>query len=183
MMHSKLQCKLTVVCVLILTAESDSFKRASVDQIHELLNFTSSVDCKRNDHGHCSRGSVQINPWLDYALATQRALQMDLPWDQITLLGTHNSFNDRSDEYGIFDGQIRDWLAKFGFDIGNLNIAQQEFSMTDTLNFGIRSLQLDAQWCFGHVRLAHAGNDYQRYCSNPAIFSLEIFIWTKLRCS
>ena len=139
-----------------------SAKRSSIDQINQLLNFTLSVVCKRNSFGHCERGTVKIDPWLDYALATQRSIQMDLPWDQVTVLGTHNSFNDRSDNYGIFDSKLQNLFAEYGLDPGNLNIAQQEFTMTDTLDFGIRSIQLDAQWCFGKVRLAHAGNDYRR---------------------
>jgi hypothetical protein len=153
---------LAVVWVLTWTASSSSLERGSVDQINQLLNFTASVECKRNFLGHCARGSVIINQLLDYALATQRAIQMDLPLDQVTLLGTHNSFNARSDNYGIFDEQLRDIFSKFGIDAAVLNIAQQEFTMTDTLNFGIRSIQLDAQWCFGRLRLTHAGNDYQR---------------------
>jgi hypothetical protein len=141
---------------------SEIRNRKSADDVNLLLNLTSTVECKRNSLGHCMRGTVTYDPWIDYALATQRFIQMNLPWDQQTVLGTHNSFNNRGDNYGIHDDQLQKLLSEYGIDPANINIAQQEFTMTDTLNFGIRGIQLDAQWCFGKLRLAHAGNYYKR---------------------
>ncbi len=153
--------KIYIILCAIMAAQSTP-RRSSVEEVSILLNFTSSVECKRSSFGHCERGTVKLDPYLDFSLATQRWIQMDLPWDQITMIGTHNSFNDRGDNYGIFDSQLQEFLTKFGIASGEVNIAQQAFTMTDTLNFGIRSIQLDAQWCFGKLRLAHAGNDLRR---------------------
>jgi hypothetical protein len=141
----------------------DSHERThnAVD-IDFLLKLASMVKCKLNSRKHCERGTVSVDSWLDYALSTQRFIQQDLPWDKVNVIGTHNSYNSRADNYGLRDTELQSLIRYAGFASGNVNIAQQEFSMTDTLNFGVRSIQLDPQWCFGQLRLSHAGQYFPR---------------------
>eukprot|EP00762_Andalucia_godoyi_P001102 ANDGO_01931.mRNA.1 hypothetical protein ACA1_138350 len=128
--------------------------------LDELYAFFPLAKCRRNVYGHCEKGTLVPEPWLNYALGTQRLLQLDLPLDKVTFLGTHNSFNDRGDNYGLDDNLLRVFLKEAGIGDDGINIAQQEYTMTDSLNFGIRLIMLDAQWCFEKVRLSHAGTSF-----------------------
>jgi hypothetical protein len=174
--HRTFAAMALLLMVVFVVRGSDIRNRNSVVEVALLLNLTSTVKCKRNSLGHCERGTVSYDPWIDYALSTQRFIQMNLPWDQYTILGTHNSFNNRGDNYGIHDDQLQELLKEYGMDPAIINIAQQEFTMTDTLNFGIRSIQLDAQWCFGKLRLAHAGNFYRRSNSPIEMLMCHAFL-------
>jgi len=109
---------------------------------------------------HCNPGSVRIDDWLNHALKTQYQLSLNEPINIVQFLGTHNSFNARADGYGMGDNLIRKVLQFFYRDT-DMVLAQQEFSMTDQLNMGVRLLHLDPQWFFGRLTMCHAGNNIE----------------------
>jgi len=69
----------------------------SLAGIPELLRFSDETQCNRDLLHECSRGSVQMDPWLNRTLAFQRQLAMDLEINYVQFLGTHNSFNNKAD--------------------------------------------------------------------------------------
>eukprot|EP00057_Strongylocentrotus_purpuratus_P016359 XP_011670833.1 PREDICTED: uncharacterized protein LOC100893701 [Strongylocentrotus purpuratus] len=100
----------------------------------------------------CVKGHVPSHPWLDFALKTQQEIQIDQEFPKVQLLAAHNAFNDRADHYGVLD----DCPWPPPYDAACLGLANQEFSLTDMLNMGIRSLEIDPWWCFGNMRMSHA---------------------------
>jgi hypothetical protein len=82
------------------------------------------------------------NSWTDWALKNQRDLSQDEPMNWVMQLGTHNSFNTRS------DGHI-------------VNFPNHFYSMSDQLRAGARFLTIDAHFVpynGGPLRLCHGGN-------------------------
>lgn len=69
-------------------------------------------------------------PWLMTALKLQREIDLDVPLNEATFLGTHNSFNSKS--YQIT-------LVRYMDPNQTLSIAEQ-------LDAGVRSIELDAHW-------------------------------------
>lgn len=63
----------------------------------ELLHFSDETPCKRDLLHECSRGTVQMDPWVNRTLAFQRQLALDLELNYVQFLGTHNSFNNKAD--------------------------------------------------------------------------------------
>lgn len=115
-------------------------------------------ECTYN--GHCVPGSVPVDPWTSFALYTQRELQIDEPFNKVSFLDAHNAYNNRADGYGKNDTCA--WPPPynelcFGF-------ANQEFSITDMLNMGIRAVELDNWFCRGEMRLAHLGTNIKIGC-------------------
>ncbi|PIK55275.1 hypothetical protein BSL78_07871 [Apostichopus japonicus] len=103
---------------------------------------------KCDERGHCIRGSVPIDPWLSFALKTQRDLQ------------GHNAFNTRADNYGGNDTCA--WPPPYKRPCWAF--ANQEFSFTDMLNMGIRGFEIDNYWCNNDIRMAHLGSDLKLLC-------------------
>ena len=138
------------------------YGNGSIDQLLDLFDET---ECQRDFLGFCKRGTIVIDPWTDYALATQRDLVRDLPVDQILFIGTHNSFNNRADGYGFGDLVINGLIRRMDSH-SRFIWAQQEYTITDQLNMGIRELHLDPHWygswlpgASDQLRLCHgAGN-------------------------
>ncbi len=77
--------------------------------------------------------------WTYWALVNQLELAKDEPLNWVTLISTHNSFNNRSDGYAV----PNDW-----------------YSMTDQLRLGARSLLLDLHWFKDQLRLCHGTSDH-----------------------
>jgi hypothetical protein len=80
--------------------------------------------------------------WVEWALSNQRNLAQDEPINTVMHLGTHNSFNTRSDGH-------------------SLNFPNHFFSMTDALRSGARALSLDTHFMpegVGPARLCHGGD-------------------------
>jgi hypothetical protein len=127
--------------------------------IRTLFNLFKDVKCEHYRLGHCKPGTVQVDPWLQYAIKTQYYLAQDEPINLVQFPASHNAFNDRSDGYGAEDNLLRIVLRYF-FNDTDLVIAQQEYSMTDQLNFGVRVLHLDPQWFLGKMVLCHAGTTF-----------------------
>ena len=126
---------------------------APIDQLLSLFKYTK---CQYNVQGLCNRGTVIPDSWTAHALWTQRLIARDLPLNEYPFIGSHNSFNDRADGYGMDDLWIDNYTSKYG---ERFIWAQQEYTMTDQLNLGIRELHLDPHWFDGALRLCHgAGN-------------------------
>ena len=68
-----------------------------IQGIRELLDLADSTKCKKSVLNECERGSVVLDPWTSGSLAFQRWLQQNLTLDLIQTLGTHNSYNDKTD--------------------------------------------------------------------------------------
>jgi len=132
----------------------DYISRFNNPGIQTLFNMFRDVKCDHDILGHCKPKSVQIDPWLTYALQTQFHLARDEPLNTVQLPASHNSFNARSNGYGGADNIIRKILSFF-FKETDMILAQQEYSITDQLNMGIRVLHLDAVYLWGGMRLCH----------------------------
>ncbi len=99
-----------------------------------------------------SRQSASVSDGTSRALRLQRELQADLPINQLTVLGGHNAFNSVKDGYDIY----------FAEDLidGSVSPANQQYSITDQLRMGVRSLSLDVHWFYGALRLCHADGEH-----------------------
>ena len=144
-----------LIILILVIGPGTSTPTFPIDQLLDLFKYT---NCETDLFGLCRRGTVVIDPWTNYALETQRNLVMDLPLDQVLFIGTHNSFNNRADGYGFGDLVINDLIQQV--DSSQRFIwAQQEYTITDQLNMGIRELHLDPHWYADNLRLCHgAGN-------------------------
>lgn len=110
--------------------------------------------------GACVPGSLPIDPWLDFALRTQYEIQIDEPFDNLQLIDSHNSYNNRADGYGKNDSC--EWPPPYKPPCYGL--ANHEFSVTDQLNMGIRGIELDPWYCYDQMRLAHLGTPLKLGC-------------------
>jgi len=104
----------------------------------------------------CEIGSVELDPWLQYALKTQTELQWDTPLNYTVLPGTHNSCISKAYGHGLEETVWTEWVKLF-FNGEEVVIANQQFSLTDQMNFGVRHIELDAHWFEDAVRICHAG--------------------------
>ena len=129
---------------------------AQCDQLSKGANCS-----KCGFHGICVRGTARISSWLQYALKTQRELQIDIPVNRVQFVGAHNAFNNRASGYGDLDDC--QWPVKD--DEVCISVANQEFSFTDQLNMGVRHLELDLWNCFGKIRMSHGNGDFKIGCS------------------
>lgn len=128
------------------------------------VNCTATQWCDSGDvcTEVCARGSVQVEPWLAHAIRQQSRLVQTLPLCWASLLGTHNSAITLADGYGNLDEYFRGffkyikWAVK-DFSDAPLQTNDQLLSMTDQLNLGVRSLELDTHWVGGILRIAHCG--------------------------
>lgn len=99
----------------------------------------------------CARGSVAIEPWLASAARLQAALVRDLPLCLTSLLGTHNSAITLADGYGNLDDNFRQYFKYIRWAVADfaespLRTNDQWLSLTDQLNLGVRSVELDTHW-------------------------------------
>ena len=129
---------------------------AQCDQLSKGANCS-----KCGFHGICLQGTARISSWLQYALKTQRELQIDIPVNRVQFLGAHNAFNNRASGYGDLDDC--QWPVKD--DEVCISVANQEFSFTDQLNMGVRHLEIDLWNCFGKIRMSHGNGDLKIGCS------------------
>ena len=81
-------------------------------------------------------GSDFEGSWAHWALANQRTLAIDEPFNWVTHLVTHNANNNWAD--------------------GETSDPNQVWSMSDQLSLGARGLWIDLHWVAGAVRLCHA---------------------------
>jgi hypothetical protein len=105
--------------------------------------LNTSDDICVNDSRHLA-GAGFRGTWVDWALANQRTLAIDEPFNWVMLLSTHNAFNNWADGYFIDPNQA--------------------WSMSDQLDLGSRFLWLDLHWYNGEVRLCH-GREHDLGCS------------------
>jgi len=104
----------------------------------------------------CEVGSLVIPTWLQEVMYSQIHLQDDVPLNWRTTLGTHNTYNALPYGYGLPQDYL-DALVKAINPNWQVVIANQEVSMTDQLNIGIRFMELDVHWIADALRLCHAG--------------------------
>jgi hypothetical protein len=104
----------------------------------DLNNFFKTSD------DQCVNDKRQTGPkdysWEAWALAQQRYnIAAGEPINWVTTLNAHNAYNNKNDNYSIPD---------------------QKYSMTDLLNWGVRSLELDVHWVYGQVLVCHGMPDH-----------------------
>ena len=126
------------------------------DQLSKKANYS-----KCGFRGICVRGTARISPWLQFALKTQRGIQMDIPVSHVQFLGAHNALNNRASGYGDLDDCH--WPLKS--DDVCISLANQEFSFTDQLNIGVHHLEVDLWKCFGNIRMSHGNGQLNLGCS------------------
>ncbi len=105
----------------------------------DLNNFFKTSD------DQCVNDNRQTGPkdysWQAWALAQQRYnIAAGEPINWVTSLNAHNAYNNRDDNYAIPD---------------------QKYSMTDLLNWGVRSLELDVHWVYGQLLVCHGMTDHK----------------------
>jgi hypothetical protein len=84
------------------------------------------------------RTNRKLDGWPAWALSEQRyRIGKDVPLNQAATVGTHNSFSNAAQGY---------W---------NPITRNQVLSLTDQLQSGVRSLELDVSFYGGHLRLCH----------------------------
>ncbi|XP_071487391.1 uncharacterized protein [Diadema antillarum] len=126
--------------------------------------LSAEVVCTCDDFGHCLQGTVEVDPWLQETLKTQMDVQLDTPFHLVQLLDAHNAYNTRV--YGVLYGanDTCQWPPPYG-TAPCVTIANQEFSLTDLLNMGIRGIELDNWFCEGEMRIAHLGTNIAMMCN------------------
>lgn len=131
----------------ILHAEIIKSSKTPCDELSRESNCTKCMLT-----GRCEKGHVSLDPWLKFALKTQRHIQIDKNFLDLKFLGAHNAFNDRADFYGVFD----DCKWPPPYKPLWICLANQEFAMSDLLDLGVHSLELDPWWCIDKLTLSHA---------------------------
>ncbi len=86
-----------------------------------------------------------------YLLVLQSRLSNALPLCYATLFGTHNSGITLADGYGNRDAYYQGWFKYLKWATPNpasalLRTNNQYLSLTDQLNLGVRSVELDTHW-------------------------------------
>jgi Bacterial Ig-like domain (group 3)/Divergent InlB B-repeat domain len=104
----------------------------------DLGNFFKTSD------DQCVNDNRQTGPkdysWPAWALGQQRYnIAAGEPINWITSLNAHNAYNNKDDGYLIPD---------------------QKYSMTDLLNWGVRSLELDVHWVYGQALVCHGATNH-----------------------
>lgn len=122
-----------------------------VDNRGTLLNPLDDV-CV-NDTRH-QVGSQFRSTWADWALANQRILAIDEPYNWVMRLVTHNAFNNRADGFVIDPNQI--------------------WSLSDQLDLGSRGLALDLHWVpLAGLQMCH-GEAPLGFCYPPGTVPSEL---------
>lgn len=122
--------------------------------------------CRENStlfcHKACETGTVAISSWLQYATATQRFLQYDMPLDFVQMWGTHNSAITRANAYGVYDNALSAVTSLLLKKPIQWRTADQVISLTDQLNMGIRQIELDTHWLYkdDQLKICHAGTSW-----------------------
>jgi len=134
------------------------------DSINELIELSREAVCERDVFtGECKQGTVQpANGWLQWALSDQRnrSIEAMMPVPYLTIVSTHNSYNNKADGYGDGDFTLAKLLELISDGQWDFVWAQQYFTMTDQLNLGSRSMMLDPVWFDEAVRLCHCGTTF-----------------------
>eukprot|EP01137_Pigoraptor_chileana_P009353 Opistho-2@57458 len=130
--------------------------------INQLIAMCEETPCKKNLFTRmCERGTVQMDAWMLETLKTQRKAMGSLHVPDALFYGTHNSYNDKADMYGLGD-----WTLNLLMEIASKNKwsfvwAQQAFTMTDQLAMGVRMVDLNPVWFSGKMRLCHCGTEFK----------------------
>ena len=104
----------------------------------------------------CVAGTVEIPPYQQTGLITQRHLQFDFPLNFLNLMGTHNSFITYADGLGLEDA----WMTNVVQVLDPNSFwrsSNQVLSVLDQLRMGIRQVEMDVHYHNGDIRLCHAG--------------------------
>lgn len=90
-------------------------------------------------------------------MRTQLEIQLDVPLNYVNFAGSHNSAIARATGFGIEEQGIQKLVEPYFGNNTRVFIANQEFSLTDQMNMGLRQLELDTHWWQKELRICHAG--------------------------
>jgi len=104
----------------------------------------------------CKRGSVEIDPWLKWAMDFQLRMARRQPLCYAQVPGAHNAAITLADGYGNRDLMYESYLRWLGRG-SRLETNNQWLSLTDQLALGVRVVELDVHLVLGKLRVAHCG--------------------------
>eukprot|EP00057_Strongylocentrotus_purpuratus_P014495 XP_011668969.1 PREDICTED: uncharacterized protein LOC105440471 [Strongylocentrotus purpuratus] len=136
------------------------------------IGLSADVTCQCDGYGRCMKGTLEIDPWLQFALKTQREIQMDIPVDQMQIFDAHNAFNNRA--YGLLYGANDTCQWPPPYDNVCLGLANHEFSIIDMLNMGVRAVAIDNWWCDDAMRVAHLGTQLALGCGKFNVLFADV---------
>ncbi|XP_071499467.1 uncharacterized protein MT2135-like [Diadema antillarum] len=134
--------------------------------------LSADVDCECDDYRRCVRGTLQIDTWLQFALKTQRELQVDMSIANIQIFEAHNAFNNRA--YGSVYGaeDTCHWPPPYNDQC--LGLANHEFSIIDMLNMGVRAVSIDIWWCADAMRAAYLVTQFSIGCGQTNVLFSDV---------
>lgn len=83
---------------------------------------------------------------MQNAFALQRDLQADMPLNKLVIPSSHNSAIAKAYGYGLWEEAATRLINKYTPLNTVVYIANQQFTLTDQMNMGIRALELDTHW-------------------------------------
>jgi len=131
--------------VLCVGPSSATFVFGSAMSQDPLPACTSRTLCNGEVCGDvCEDGSVEVSPWLSFALDFQRNLTRSRSFAFGPHLGTHNALISRANGFGLEE----DFFAMLFSMTGNVSSAHvrvpnQRYGLLDLLNLGVRHVEYD----------------------------------------
>lgn len=144
----------------ILFICGDLFIRRVVNSaIHPETNCTHVLVCTRTEFCNevCETGTVQVDPWLQFATRTQSSLSLLRGFCYHQSVGTHNSAITSTYGYGAEDKYYSIILSASYLQFNEVRTVSQYYSLTDQLNMGVRHIELDIHFFHNHLRISHCG--------------------------
>lgn len=105
----------------------------------------------------CKAGSVEVDPWLAFAMRTQSSLSLLHGFCHHQSVGTHNSAITSTYGYGAEDKYYSMLLSASYLQFNEVRTVSQYYSLADQLNMGVRHIELDIHFFHGRLRVSHCG--------------------------
>src|SRR5687768_3135745 len=83
---------------------------------------------------------------MQNAFKLQRELQADMPLNKQVIPSSHNSAIAKAYGYGLWEEAATTLINQYTHLNTIVYIANQQFTLHDQMNFGIRALELDTHW-------------------------------------
>ncbi|XP_072173888.1 uncharacterized protein MT2135-like [Diadema setosum] len=134
--------------------------------------LSADVDCECDCYRRCGKGTLQIDSWLQFAVKTQRELQVDISIADMQIFEAHNAFNNRAygSPYGADD--TCHWPPPYNDQC--LGLANQEFSIIDMLNMGVRAVSIDIWWCADAMWAAYLVTQISIKCGESNVLFSDV---------
>jgi hypothetical protein len=123
----------------------------------------------------CQLGTVQVDPLMQNAFELQRELQADMPLNKLVIPSSHNSAIAKAYGYGLWEDAATQLINKYTHLNTIVYIANQQFTLTDQMNMGIRALELDTHWFDDQVSICHAGGLHLPWLDDFVVLLGKVF--------